>query len=83
MWVLCEIMGTPPEDRRHLIQLGDAMLGNTVPDLAGEFTFGEADLSTLFVTSIRAPGTPAEALDGAVYALRPGVRGLEETAYAG
>ncbi|SAI27172.1 IclR family transcriptional regulator [Bordetella ansorpii] len=45
--------------------------------------FGEADLSTLFVTSIRAPGTPAEALDGAVYALRPGVRGLEETAYAG
>jgi cytochrome P450 len=45
MWVLCEIMGTPPEDRRHLIQLGDAMLGNTDPDLAGEYTFGQADLS--------------------------------------
>jgi cytochrome P450 len=45
MWVLCEIMGTPPEDRRYLIQLGDSMLGNTDPDLAGEFTLGEADLS--------------------------------------
>ena len=45
MWVLCEIMGTPVEDRRHLIRLGDAMLGNTDPDLAGEFTFGQADLT--------------------------------------
>jgi cytochrome P450 len=45
MWVLCEIMGTPPEDRRHLIALGDAMLGNTDPDLAGEYTFGQTDLS--------------------------------------
>ena len=45
MWVLCEIMGTPVEDRRLLIALGDAMLGNTDPDLAGEFTFGQADLS--------------------------------------
>ncbi len=45
MWVLCEIMGTPAEDRRHLIRLGDAMLGNTDPDLAGEYTFGQADLS--------------------------------------
>ncbi len=45
MWVLCEIMGTPPDDRQYLIRLGDAMLGNTDPDLAGEFTFGEADLS--------------------------------------
>jgi cytochrome P450 len=45
MWVLCEIMGTPPEDRQHLIRLGDAMLGNTDPDLAGEHTLGQADLS--------------------------------------
>jgi cytochrome P450 len=45
MWVLCEIMGTPVEDRRYLIQLGDAMLGNTDPEQAGEFTFGQADLS--------------------------------------
>lgn len=45
MWVLCEIMGTPTEDRRHLIALGDAMLGNTDPDLAGKYTFGQTDLS--------------------------------------
>jgi cytochrome P450 len=45
MWVLCEIMGTPPEDRRRLIQLGDAMLGNTDPDVAGEHVYGETDLS--------------------------------------
>jgi cytochrome P450 len=45
MWVLCEIMGTPREDRGYLIRLGDAMLGNTDPDLAGEYTFGKADLS--------------------------------------
>lgn len=45
MWVLCEIMGTPVADRQHLIQLGDAMLGNTDPDLAGPYTLGEADLS--------------------------------------
>lgn len=45
MWVLCEIMGAPTEDRRQLIALGDAMLGNTDPDLAGEYTFGQTDLS--------------------------------------
>jgi cytochrome P450 len=45
MWVLCEIMGTPVADRQRIIQLGDAMLGNTDPDLAGEFTLGQADLS--------------------------------------
>lgn len=45
MWVLCEIMGTPREDRQHLIRLGDAMLGNTDPDLAGEYTFGQSDLT--------------------------------------
>jgi cytochrome P450 len=45
MWVLCELMGTPVEDRRSLIQLGDAMLGNTDPELAGDHTYGEADLT--------------------------------------
>jgi cytochrome P450 len=45
MWVLCELMGTPVEDRRYLIRLGDAMLGNTDPEQAGEFTYGKADLS--------------------------------------
>jgi cytochrome P450 len=45
MWVLCELMGTPVEDRRYLIRLGDAMLGNTDPEQAGEFTYGTADLS--------------------------------------
>jgi cytochrome P450 len=45
MWVLCEIMGTAPEDRQYLIQLGDAMLGNTDPDTAGEYVLGETDLS--------------------------------------
>jgi cytochrome P450 len=45
MWVLCEILGTPLEDRDYLVRLGDAMLGNTDPELAGEFTVGQADLS--------------------------------------
>ena len=45
MWVLCEIMGTPVEDRQKIIQLGDAMLGNTDPDVAGEYVHGQADLS--------------------------------------
>ncbi|MFT0532623.1 SMP-30/gluconolactonase/LRE family protein [Castellaniella hirudinis] len=45
--------------------------------------FGGPDLDTLFVTSIRLPGTPATALDGALFALRPGVRGMLEPVYAG
>jgi cytochrome P450 len=45
MWVLCDIMGTPVSDRRKIIELGDAMLGNTDPDVAGEFVHGQADLS--------------------------------------
>lgn len=45
--------------------------------------FGDTDLGTLFVTTIGAPGLPGDAPDGGVYALRPGVRGLEEPAYAG
>jgi cytochrome P450 len=45
MRILCELMGTPLEDRRYLVDLGNRMLGNTDPDHAGEFTAGEADLS--------------------------------------
>jgi cytochrome P450 len=45
MRILCELMGTPVEDRRYLVDLGNRMLGNTDPDHAGEFTAGEADLS--------------------------------------
>lgn len=45
MWVLCELMGTPAADRQTIIELGDAMLGNTDPDVAGEFVHGQADLS--------------------------------------
>lgn len=45
--------------------------------------FGGPDFETLLVTSIRLPGTPADALDGAVLTLRPGVGGVPETAVAG
>ncbi|MDQ8030939.1 MAG: SMP-30/gluconolactonase/LRE family protein [Bordetella sp.] len=45
--------------------------------------FGGPDLATLYVTSIRPAHSAADALDGAVFALRPGVQGLEEPAYAG
>ncbi|WP_459614563.1 SMP-30/gluconolactonase/LRE family protein [Bordetella sp. 2513F-2] len=45
--------------------------------------FGGPGLDTLFVTTIRPAGVPADALDGAVFALRPGTRGLEEPAYIG
>ena len=40
MWVLCDIMGTPVADRQKIIELGDAMLGNTDPDTAGEYVHG-------------------------------------------
>ncbi len=43
--------------------------------------FGGAAMDTLFVTSIRAVGAEPDALDGAVFALRPQTRGLEEPAY--
>ena len=45
--------------------------------------FGGADLATLYVTSIRPAGSAPDALDGAVFALRPGAQGLEEPAYLG
>lgn len=44
--------------------------------------FGGAGLDTLFVTSIRMPNAAPHGLDGAVFALRPGVCGVEEPAYA-
>lgn len=43
--------------------------------------FGGPGLDTLFITSIRPPAAADDALDGAVLALRPGTRGLEEPAY--
>ncbi|WP_414647420.1 SMP-30/gluconolactonase/LRE family protein [Castellaniella sp.] len=43
--------------------------------------FGGPGLDTLFVTSIRLPDAPPHALDGAVFALRPGVCGIEEPAF--
>lgn len=45
--------------------------------------FGGAGLDTLFITTIRQPTSAPDAPDGAVYALNPGVRGLQEPAYAG
>lgn len=40
--------------------------------------FGGAGLDTLFVTSIRLPTAGPQALDGAVFALHPGVQGMAE-----
>ncbi|NUX55807.1 SMP-30/gluconolactonase/LRE family protein [Paraburkholderia youngii] len=44
--------------------------------------FGDRDLDTLFVTSIR-PANGASEHDGHVFALRPGVSGLPEPEFAG
>jgi sugar lactone lactonase YvrE len=44
--------------------------------------FGGPGLDTLFVTTIRLPGSAPDALDGAVFALRPGVQGIEEPQYS-
>ena len=43
--------------------------------------FGGADLDTLFVTSIR-PKDAVDQLSGAVFALRPGTQGMEETEFS-
>jgi sugar lactone lactonase YvrE len=43
--------------------------------------FGGAGLDTLFVTSIRLPGTPEESPAGGLFALRPGTRGIAETEF--
>lgn len=45
--------------------------------------FGGAAMDTLLVTSIRPPSAAPDSLEGAVFALRPGAQGLEETASAG
>ena len=45
--------------------------------------FGGPDNATLLVTSIRLPGTPDDALDGAVLVLRPGIEGIPETPFSG
>ncbi|CAM5201125.1 Uronate dehydrogenase OS=Castellaniella defragrans OX=75697 GN=HNR28_001543 PE=3 SV=1 [Castellaniella defragrans] len=45
--------------------------------------FGGPGLDTLFVTTIRLPTVAADALDGSVFALRPGVTGIMEPAYSG
>ncbi len=45
--------------------------------------FGGARMDTLYVTSIRAPGLPDDALDGCVLALDAGVQGIEEPGYSG
>ena len=44
--------------------------------------FGGADLDLLLITSMQPEGRPAARLDGALFALRPGVCGLPEPLYA-
>jgi cytochrome P450 len=58
MRILCELMGVPIEDRRHLVDLGNRMLGNTDPDHAGEFVAGEADLSRYAHLPFSSPAAP-------------------------
>ena len=58
MRVLCELMGVPLADRRHLVELGNRMLGNTDPDQAGEFVAGEADLSRYAHLPFSSPAAP-------------------------
>ena len=58
MRILCELMGVPLEDRRHLVDLGNRMLGNTDPDHAGEFVAGEADLSSYAHLPFSSPAAP-------------------------
>jgi sugar lactone lactonase YvrE len=45
--------------------------------------FGGPDLDLLLVTSIRPADAAPDSIAGAVFILRPGARGLEETASAG
>ncbi len=58
MRILCELMGVPLQDRRHLVDLGNRMLGNTDPDHAGEFVAGEADLSGYAHLPFSSPAAP-------------------------
>jgi cytochrome P450 len=58
MRILCELMGVPVQDRRHLVELGNRMLGNTDPDHAGEFTAGKVDLSQYAHLPFSSPAAP-------------------------
>jgi cytochrome P450 len=59
MRILCELMGVPLEDRRHLVDLGNRMLGNTDPDTAGEeFVADRADLSGYAHLPFSSPAAP-------------------------
>jgi cytochrome P450 len=58
MRILCELMGVPLGDRRHLVELGNRMLGNTDPDQAGEFVAGQADLSRYAHLPFSSPAAP-------------------------
>jgi len=58
MRILCELMGVPLADRRHLVELGNRMLGNTDPDQAGEFVAGQADLSRYAHLPFSSPAAP-------------------------
>jgi cytochrome P450 len=58
MRILCELVGVPLQDRRHLVELGNRMLGNTDPDHAGEFTSGETDLSRYAHLPFSSPAAP-------------------------
>ncbi len=58
MRILCELMGVPLADRRHLVSLGNRMLGNTDPDHAGEFVAGEADLTAYAHLPFSSPAAP-------------------------
>jgi cytochrome P450 len=59
MRILCELMGVPLEDRRHLVDLGNRMLGNTDPDTAGEdFVADRADLSQYAHLPFSSPAAP-------------------------
>jgi len=58
MRILCELMGVPLADRRHLVELGNRMLGNTDPDHAGDFVAGEADLSRYAHLPFSSPAAP-------------------------
>jgi cytochrome P450 len=58
MRILCELVGVPLDDRRHLVALGNRMLGNTDPDHAGEFVAGETDLTAYAHLPFSSPAAP-------------------------
>ncbi|MDQ6731011.1 MAG: cytochrome P450 [Actinomycetota bacterium] len=58
MRILCELMGVPLNDRRHLVRIGNRMLGNTDPDHAGEFVVGDNDLTDYAHLPFSSPAAP-------------------------